>query len=180
MTGVRMAKSFPKIKRLDTAATPDRYGIADSPVGFFLAAWQGPLLVRLHLLPAGAEKRVHEFLADWEWPSDLTRDDTRAARLVSTALFPKKSWTGRFPADLQLGFFGTDFQWDVMRQMLKIPSGKTMSYGALANAANAPKAARAAFRRSLPPRPVLGREDRPLWFWHSLEKPAPFLGKIKF
>lgn len=98
--------------------------------------WQGDLLIRLQLLPAHAEKTITSSVGQ--------RDDKRAARLCQQALFTKGQWTGNFPDTLRMGFYGTDFQWDAMNKMLKIPSGKTLSYGQLAAKAGKIGAARAA------------------------------------
>lgn len=138
-----MAMTFPKLQRLSKPAQPDRFGLADSALGSVLLAWQDKALVRVHVLPAGGENYIHELFQDWHWRPDLKRDDKAAEKFVKTALFPKNKWTGVFPSDLTLGFYGTDFQFEAMRKMLKVPSGKTVSYGELARAANAPRAARA-------------------------------------
>jgi O-6-methylguanine DNA methyltransferase len=139
-----MAKAtFPKLKRLSKPALPDTFGVAETPVGDVLLSWQGPLLVRIHILPVGGELYLAGLFSDWGIDRKLKRDDKRATSFVQKILFPKGSWTGRFPAELEMGFFGTDFQWKIMQKMLKIPSGRTLSYGDLAMAADAPRAARA-------------------------------------
>ena len=45
--------------------------------------------------------------------------------------------------DLEFEFFGTDFQKSVWNELLKIPFGKTKTYGEIAKAIGKPKAARA-------------------------------------
>lgn len=109
-----------------------------------LCAWQGEMLVLLKLLPAHAEQDLVGVLTDFALPLDLKRNDKRAAALSRGILFPANQWHGEFPAGLELGFHGTDLQWELMRQMLKVPAGKTVSYGQLAKAAKQPLAARAA------------------------------------
>lgn len=138
-----MASTFPKLKRLSKPATPDRFGIASSPVGHTLIAWEKEAILRLSILPAGGENYIHELFQDWQWKLGIPRDDKAAQQLINDVLFAKGKWTGVFPSDLTLGFYGTDFQWDAMNKMLKVPSGKTVSYGDLAMAAKAPRAARA-------------------------------------
>ena len=138
-----MRQSFPKLTRLSNPASPDRFGIAETPLGAILFAWQDKALVRIHVLPAGGENYIHDLFHDWEWRLRMTRDDKAAATVASKALFPANKWTGVFPDDLTLGFYGTDFQYEAMAKMLKIPSGKTVSYGDLAKATSAPRAARA-------------------------------------
>jgi O-6-methylguanine DNA methyltransferase len=56
----------------------------------------------------------------------------------------KNSLAGREPKELPpLDLVGTEFQKDVWRAMLKIPYGKTKSYGDIAKAVGKPKAVRA-------------------------------------
>ncbi len=63
-------------------------------------------------------------------------------RLTETAL--KKMLTGHEPKELPpLDMVGTEFQKNVWRAMLKIPYGKTKSYGEIAQAVGKPKAVRA-------------------------------------
>ncbi len=118
--------------------------MADSPLGFFLAVWQGDALVRLHLLPAHTEKDAAKFLKGWGWSVKTKQDNARAKKLVVQLFNKQGRWTGVFPPDLVLGFYGTDFQWAAMQKMLKIPSGKTVTYTGLAAAAKSSGASRAA------------------------------------
>src|SRR5690606_17764664 len=129
--------------RLNKPPLPVAYGVANSPLGYFLAVWQGEMLVRLHLMPAHTEKEAAKFLKDWGWDSNIKADPKRAEKLIGQ-LFTKNRWTGVFPASLSLGFYGTDFQWAAMQKMLKVPAGKTTTYAGLATAANANGASRAA------------------------------------
>jgi len=98
------------------------------------------MLVRLTLLPAHAEKDASAY----HGYAKLKRNDKRAQELSRKILFPANQWQGQFPKDLKIGFHGSDFQWQAMKQMLKLPVGVTMSYAELAHAAKAPGAARAA------------------------------------
>lgn len=138
-----MRASFPKLIRLSKPAQADSFGIAVSPIGNLLIAWEKDTVVRIHILPVGGENYIHELFQDWEWRLKIKRDDKAAQSFVTKSMFAKGSWTGVFPADVKVGFYGTDFQWTAMQKMLKVPSGKTVSYGDLAAAANAPRAARA-------------------------------------
>lgn len=147
-----MTASFPKIYALNKPASPTLYGLSDSPIGYFLAAWQisakseepASLLVRLTLLPAHAERDIAPWLAEYGIPDDAERDDKKAKQLVKNHLFPQNRWLGRFSEELALGFSGTDFQHKVMKQMLRIGHGKTVSYAELAAKAGKAGAARAA------------------------------------
>ncbi len=100
-------------------------------------------MVRVHLLPAHAEKKTDGFFRDWGLDVPTKRDDTRAAALVKHVLFPHHRWTGLF-GPVELGFFGTDFQWKAMQKMNKIAPGKTITYADLARAGGVAGAARAA------------------------------------
>ena len=63
-------------------------------------------------------------------------------RLTEAAL--KNYCAGKKPGKLPpLDFVGTDFQRSVWREMIKIPYGKTKSYGDIAKAVRNPKAVRA-------------------------------------
>ncbi len=75
------------------------------------------------------EKKVSPKIRDWH-------------RLTETAL--KKMLSGEEPAKFPpLDLQGTEFQKNVWREMLKIPYGKTKSYGEVAQAVGKPKAVRA-------------------------------------
>jgi O-6-methylguanine DNA methyltransferase len=138
-----MASTLPKIVPLDKPAIPDLFSIANSPIGYFMAAWQGDLLVRLTMLSAHKEKDLQLIMEDYDLPAFIGRNDARAKELITTQLFPKNNWSGKPTGGLKLGFYGTDFQLQAMKEMMKIPSGKTISYGGLAKKAGAPLASRA-------------------------------------
>ena len=102
------------------------------------------MLVRIALMPAHADKEIPGNLPEYGLSPELARDDKRAKDLVKNHLFPANEWHGTPSETLKLGFFGTDFQHSVMKQMLKTPKGKTVSYGTLASKAGNAGAARAA------------------------------------
>ena len=143
MLVLAMASTLPKIHALDKPAIPDTFGITNSPIGFFLAAWQGELLTRLTLLPSHHEKNVKQLIVNYHLPKTAAQDDARAKELVMTHLFPQNNWHGNAGHKLKLGFHGTSFQHNVMKHMLKIPHGKTASYGDLAAKAGSAGASRA-------------------------------------
>jgi O-6-methylguanine DNA methyltransferase len=76
-------------------------------------------------------------------PNEKTSDKVRQwHRLTKTAI--KSIVAGREPKELPpLDLAGTEFQKSVWRAMLKIPFGKTKSYGEIAQAVGKPKAVRA-------------------------------------
>lgn len=104
------------------------------------------MLVHLAVLPAGAENDIENMLHDMKLAADLPRKDNNARTLVRDTLFPEKTWTGTFTAQNTpvMAFHGTDFQWQVMNHMLRIASGKTVSYQQLAKLAGSDNASRAA------------------------------------
>ncbi len=132
-----MKNTVPKITRLDKPATPDTFGVANSPLGYFLAVWQDDMLVRLHLLPAHAEEDAVEYLHDLGFQHKIKKDDKRAAQFIKDVLFDGPNWQVTFPKNLKVGFHGTDFQHKIMARMLAIPAGKTKPYQALDKAARA-------------------------------------------
>ena len=120
---------------LNSPPQPDSYGVADSPIGIFLAAWENDYLVRLHLLPAHTEAQAEMFLHDFGWKYKMKQDTKRANQLVQRILFPNKTWNGS--PKIKAGFYGTSFQHSIMKKMLAIPAGKTKSYQQLHKAARA-------------------------------------------
>ena len=83
------------------------------------------------------EQRLKKMLkADFvEQPSEVTE----AARLQLDAYFRRE----RTRFDLPLLFVGTEFQKTVWAELLRIPYGTTISYGAMAQSLGMPKAVRA-------------------------------------
>lgn len=97
----------------------------------------------LKLLPAHAEKELPLTLPEYRISPKLARDDARAKSLVKDVLFPENEWSGQMPAALSMGFHGTQFQHDIMKAMMNVPKGGTISYGDLAAKAGKARAARA-------------------------------------
>lgn len=139
-----MSHTLPKITRLYKPSVPDLFGLTNSPIGYFLLAWQNDALVRVALLPAHAENDIAPYLADYGLGENIKRNDSRAKDVIKTDLFPDNQWHGTPSTQLKLGFYGTDTQYNILSQMLKIPKGKTLTYGALAEKAKSPGAARVA------------------------------------
>ncbi len=73
------------------------------------------------------------------WPAaDLQRDDAAVGSAWAAAVTAVEHGTG-----LRLQVQGTDFQCAVWRALLRIPPGRTLSYGELATVLGKPRAARA-------------------------------------
>jgi O-6-methylguanine DNA methyltransferase len=108
-----------------------------TPFGNFIAEYSENGLAALNfpngktdLLNKGTnEQKISSKVRDWH-------------RLTETTL--KKMLSGEKPVKLPpLDLQGTEFQKNVWREMLKIPYGKTKSYGEIALAVGKPKAVRA-------------------------------------
>ena len=112
-----------------------RFSVA-TPLGNFIAEYSENGLACLNF-PNGkaesshtaGEQKISPKVCDWH-------------RLTETTL--KKMLSGEKPSKLPpLDLQGTEFQKSVWREMLKIPYGKTKSYGEIAQAVGKPKAVRA-------------------------------------
>lgn len=116
--------------------TTSGFSIA-TPLGNFMAVYSENGLAGLSF-PNGksnstshdtGERKISPKVRDWH-------------RLTETAL--KKMLSGENPAKFPpLDLQGTEFQKSVWREMLKIPYGKTKSYGEIAQAVGKPRAVRA-------------------------------------
>jgi methylated-DNA-[protein]-cysteine S-methyltransferase len=108
------------------------YSIIDSPLGGLLAARDDQGITTL-LLPTGRSRAE----PDPAWERDDTAFDDMRAQLREYFAGERESF------DLPLHMIGTPFQLRVWTALREIPSGTTMSYGALAASIGAPGAARA-------------------------------------
>jgi AraC family transcriptional regulator of adaptative response/methylated-DNA-[protein]-cysteine methyltransferase len=83
------------------------------------------------------ERKVHDHFAD----ESVKRDDRGMRSLLDTVKkrIEGKGLSEKLPLDLR----GTPFQMDVWKEMLRIPAGKTLSYGDVAKRIGRPKAFRA-------------------------------------
>jgi AraC family transcriptional regulator of adaptative response/methylated-DNA-[protein]-cysteine methyltransferase len=137
--------------RLETA-TPDeiaargakmtiRAGIAHSPFGRCLIGETPRGICHLSFFDDDEEKRSIAEMGQ-EWPlAEILWDHTHATQLTSRIFSPEAS--AGSPTPWTVFVRGTDFQIRVWKELLKIPSGSTISYGELAAAAGNPKASRA-------------------------------------
>lgn len=116
-------------------------GLAESPFGLCQVA-RGPRGI-CHLSfvePGGEEGAWAELLAEWP-KARLQRDDRAAARLTQEIFSQPNNGHRHLP--LRAFVRGTAFQVRVWRALLRVPSGRVVSYGQLAAAAGCPAAARA-------------------------------------
>ncbi|HEY5234042.1 MAG TPA: MGMT family protein [Verrucomicrobiae bacterium] len=119
-----------------------------TPDGIFLAHYSEKGLVEIDWPNTNRRRRSNESRIS-SASSELVRDSSRRLlqikkwhRATETAL--KKILAGKKSKLPPLDWKGkTDFQKSVWRQMLKIPAGRTKSYGEIATAIGNPKAVRA-------------------------------------
>jgi AraC family transcriptional regulator, regulatory protein of adaptative response / methylated-DNA-[protein]-cysteine methyltransferase len=115
-------------------------GFAPSPFGDCLAAQSPRGLCHLSFVD-GNRKEAWEELQQL-WPNARwQRDDTATQKLLEGVFARPGQPEKRRP--LKAFVKGTDFQLRVWRALLRIPSGRLVSYGQLARAVEAPSAARA-------------------------------------
>jgi AraC family transcriptional regulator of adaptative response/methylated-DNA-[protein]-cysteine methyltransferase len=116
-------------------------GFAASPFGRYLVG-EGPRgICHLSFIEPGVETAALDNLRA-EWPGARLRRDDAAAASLAAHIFDRGAHVGTRPA-LRACVRGTAFQVRVWRALLRIPPGALVSYGRLAAALGAPKAARA-------------------------------------
>ena len=121
------------------AQVPICYGVHASPFGDCLLATTARGVCGLAFLSDGPEPALTELMA--RWPRARWIQSARATRPVIDRIFPHRR--ARQPQALALHVPGTNFQIKVWEALLRIPPGAVITYGDLAAAARAPRAARA-------------------------------------
>lgn len=108
-----------------------KYTFIESPIG--------------PLLAAGDDHGLSLLLFENEYEPDITQDwEEDAAFFEDVAEQLSAYFSGeRTEFDLRLDFRGTEFQNEVWRELLRIPYGRTTSYGEMAARLGRPKAMRA-------------------------------------
>jgi len=133
------------------------WGIHPTPFGQALLATSDLGIARLAFLEsddaAGREKALLEL--ETAWPeARLVRDQEATAAPLISIFFSRKSGSGETasggtragPGSLPLHLKGTEFQLQVWRALMDIPSGEVTTYGRLAENLGRPGAARAVGR----------------------------------
>jgi len=115
-------------------------GFGPTPFGDCLAA-QGPRGACQILFVDGHRRAAWDNLKRL-WPKARWQRDDTAARSLLAAAFARPDRPGP-RAPLAAWVKGTAFQLRVWRALLRIPSGRTVTYGQLAAAIGSPRAARA-------------------------------------
>jgi methylated-DNA-[protein]-cysteine S-methyltransferase len=111
-------------------------GTVDSPLGPLLLGATGKGLAYLWFV----DPEFHE-------TNELAAPEDPANAFIAAAVDELQAyWRGHCPARFRvpLDLHGTDFQRAVWRELLKVPPGRTSTYGEIARAVGAPQAARAA------------------------------------
>jgi AraC family transcriptional regulator of adaptative response/methylated-DNA-[protein]-cysteine methyltransferase len=116
-----------------------RYGVHDSPFGQCLLAVTARGVCGLTFLTDGLAPAVAELAQ--RWPHAQLVKSARVTRPVFERIFPQRR--GESPRNLDLYIPGTNFQIKVWEALLRIPAGAVTTYGEIAAAIHAPRAARA-------------------------------------
>jgi AraC family transcriptional regulator of adaptative response/methylated-DNA-[protein]-cysteine methyltransferase len=116
-----------------------RYGVHPSPFGPILLAVTERGICGASFL-AGESVRGELAELRRSWPRAVFEEDAHGTRAIATRIFDR---SGNNIEPLSLFVKGTNFQVNVWRALLRVPSGALCSYDHLARAVGKPKAARA-------------------------------------
>jgi AraC family transcriptional regulator of adaptative response/methylated-DNA-[protein]-cysteine methyltransferase len=119
------------------------YGVHDSPFGPALVATTPRGVCGLHFVERDADAQSRRLLAS-DWPNAVLVADPGATRDCAARIFDPIS--SRSSRPLALLVPGTNFQLQVWRALLRIPSGCVLSYGDVAGSIGQPLASRAVGR----------------------------------
>ncbi|MBI1839468.1 MAG: helix-turn-helix domain-containing protein, partial [Verrucomicrobia bacterium] len=116
-----------------------RYGFHDTPLGLCGIAATDRGICRLEFLEKGATNPFRERLQE-AWPEARREQASDATAAIVERVFLRKSGEC---ASFHTLVRGTNFQVQVWRALLRIPPGRVVSYGRLAEWIGAPRAQRA-------------------------------------
>jgi AraC family transcriptional regulator, regulatory protein of adaptative response / methylated-DNA-[protein]-cysteine methyltransferase len=116
------------------------YGWHPSPFGRALVLTTDYGLCGLSFADKGGEKAALEDMTG-RWPNAQYADDSTATASLAKRIFTSDAWRHNEP--LRITMIGTDFEIRVWETLLKIPMGKAITYGDIANHIGKPKAPRA-------------------------------------
>lgn len=115
------------------------WGVHDSPFGLMFLAVTPRGICRLEFPDSDQPEIPLQRLAD-DWPTAGIVENPKQTLPVAQNIFPATGLpNGRFNLLLR----GTNFQLQVWRALLRIPEGRVVSYGQLAEAVGCPSAGRA-------------------------------------
>ena len=123
--------------RAEGAGIEIRYGVHGSPFGPCLLAQTRRGVCSLDFLDEEDEKP--EGALARAWPSARLHSDQSTTARTAAALFDD----GELPGNITLHLRGTNFQLQVWRALLRIPSGRVATYEGIAQAIDRPTAVRA-------------------------------------
>lgn len=112
------------------------WGISDSPISKILIAKSPKGIVHLSFFETDESESYQQLTHDWP-SANFSRNDRLASELARQIFKPDSADKPK------LDLNGTEFQNLVWKALLKIPRGKTTTYGQLAESIGKPKAARA-------------------------------------
>jgi AraC family transcriptional regulator of adaptative response/methylated-DNA-[protein]-cysteine methyltransferase len=137
---VNMEAMSPGEYRRAAAGIEIRHGFGDTPFGPGLIAFTARGICHLSFVePGGGEAALATLAADWR-QAVLRRDDSAAAAMLQR-VFARPSRSAR--QGLSLWVSGSNFQIQVWRALLRVPSAGLLSYRQLAVLVDRPAAARA-------------------------------------
>lgn len=117
------------------------YGFGNTPFGECIIAETDRGICHLRFIDRiGRDSALAELKA--EWPVATLKRNDRGARAGATLMFALQH-RDALPPQLRLLVKGTEFQMRVWQALVLVPPGKLVSYGQLADAIDAPGAARA-------------------------------------
>ncbi|MEE4250632.1 MAG: methylated-DNA--[protein]-cysteine S-methyltransferase [Alcanivoracaceae bacterium] len=120
------------------------YGVHETAFGDVLVAMTAIGVCRLDfvdVLPGDSRPEKARTLLQSCWPDALLQEKGDRTRQVISALFATSEGAGKQSVPVHIA--GTDFQFEVWRALLNIPSGQCISYSQLALASGHAGAARA-------------------------------------
>jgi AraC family transcriptional regulator of adaptative response/methylated-DNA-[protein]-cysteine methyltransferase len=154
-----------------------RFGTGRCALGAILVALSSKGVVTLMIRDKAAELLRH---LQARFPKAVLLRDEKGCKAAVAKAIKYVAWpSGRF--GMRLDLRGTPFQQQVLREVLKIPFGKTSDYSTIASAIGAPKAVRAVgstcthnwWAFAVPCHRVLhkggGRRDTPQYRWAEYE-----------
>lgn len=118
------------------------YGFYPTPIGEIMVGKTGKGVCWLGFLVD--EKRDHSIKrVRQHWPNAKMVHDDEAVRAEAEQIMTIWRGEGDARKKLKLDLYGTNFQLQVWQALLRIPTGKTLTYMDLANQTGRPKASRA-------------------------------------
>src|SRR6185312_9109055 len=132
---VRISSKLSHVKFEQQPPRLVRWGFHASPFGsLMIGITDKDVLCRIEFARG---RKAHEILEEWQtaWRKTEFVTDKKATTKILDGLMGKKS--AKAPT---LQMIGTEFQLAVWKELLKIPSGETISYAELARRVKKPKA----------------------------------------